>query len=146
MNWNRHKSVMLSKVFVVFFAAMILAMYGYCIFRIFVPAPYQIAEFSAIKIIICICSIPAWAALYGIWQILKRMQSTTVFSRENVRSMRLISWCCMMVAVICFFSAAAFPMLLLVSSAAAFMGLIVRIVKDAFQQALEMKDELDYTV
>lgn len=30
--------------------------------------------------------------------------------------------------------------------AAAFMALIVRIVKNAFQQALLMKDELDYTV
>ena len=30
--------------------------------------------------------------------------------------------------------------------AAAFMALIVRIVKNAFQQAMLMKDELDYTV
>ena len=30
--------------------------------------------------------------------------------------------------------------------AAAFMALIVRIVKNAFEQALAMKDELDFTV
>jgi hypothetical protein len=39
-----------------------------------------------------------------------------------------------------------YPLLLLVAIAAGFMGLIVRIVKNAFQQAIAMKDELDYTV
>ena len=35
---------------------------------------------------------------------------------------------------------------LVCAMAAGFMALIVRIVKNAFQQALLMKDELDYTV
>jgi len=147
MNWNRHKSVKLSKAFVLFFALMILAMYGYCIFRIISPAPGQLKGFTTIKIIACICSIPAWAALRAIWQILKRIQTTaSIFSSANIRSMRCISWCCMTVAAICFFSSFFFPILLIVSAAAAFMGLIVRIVKDAFQQAIEMKDELDFTI
>ena len=30
--------------------------------------------------------------------------------------------------------------------AAAFMALIVRVIKNAFAQAVKMKDELDYTV
>ena len=38
------------------------------------------------------------------------------------------------------------PFIFAVGLAAGFMALIVRVVKNAFAQAVRMKDELDYTV
>jgi hypothetical protein len=52
----------------------------------------------------------------------------------------------MAVAMICLFAAIFYPTLLVVAAAAAFMGLIVRIVRDSFRQAVAMKDELDFTI
>ena len=38
------------------------------------------------------------------------------------------------------------PFIFAIGVAAAFMALIVRVIKNAFAQAVKMKDELDYTV
>ena len=95
---------------------------------------------------IYLCSIPAWVALCCLFRLLQRIRKDTVFCAENIRSMRVTAWCCMAVALLCAAAAFFHPMLLVVAAAAGLMGLIVRIVKNVFQQALEMKDELDFTV
>ncbi len=59
---------------------------------------------------------------------------------------RLIAVICIAVALICAFGTPFYLTIGVVAAAAGFMGLIVRIVKNAFQQAMEMKDELDFTV
>ena len=60
--------------------------------------------------------------------------------------MRIVSWCCVWASVIGLLSAAYYLPFAFIAVAAGFMALIVRIVKNAFQQAIEMKDELDLTV
>ena len=60
--------------------------------------------------------------------------------------LRAVSWCCAAVAAVCLLSAGYYLPFLVAAMAAAFMALIVRIVKNVFQQAVRMKDELDYTV
>jgi hypothetical protein len=53
----------------------------------------------------------------------------------------------MAVAVICGVAAVWYCLpMLVIAGAAGFMGLIVRIVKNIFRQAIDMKNELDYTV
>ena len=61
-------------------------------------------------------------------------------------SLRRCSWCCMVVAAICLVFTAALFYFLLVAAAAAFMGLILRVIKNVFQQAMELKEENDYTI
>ncbi|MFR1758596.1 MAG: DUF2975 domain-containing protein, partial [Christensenellaceae bacterium] len=59
---------------------------------------------------------------------------------------RITSWCCFGACLICFASSFYCLPILLIAIAAGFMGLIVRIVKNVFEQAITMKDELDLTV
>ena len=92
------------------------------------------------------CSIPAWITLKSLWNILVRIGREAVFVEENVRDMRRTSWCCIVVALICLLGSVFYLTLLVMAAAAGFMGLIVRIVKNVFQQAVSMKDELDFTV
>ena len=61
-------------------------------------------------------------------------------------SLRRCSWCCMAVAAICLVFTAALFYFLLVAAAAAFIGLILRVIKNVFQQALALKEENDYTI
>ncbi len=92
------------------------------------------------------CSIPAYVLLYSMHILLKRVQQGSVFTPENVRLLGIVSLCCFLAVLLCLASSWRFPVLLVVTVAAGFVGLIVRIVKNVFQQALRMKDELDFTV
>ena len=69
-----------------------------------------------------------------------------IFTADNVRRLRIVSWCCVGAALLCLVSALYYPSFLLVTAAAGFMCLIVRVVKNVFQQAISMKSELDLTI
>lgn len=151
MNWNVQKSSLLSICFVCFFALLLLAIDIFCVplvWALYHIAPALDRGFGPEPLILAIylCSIPAWVALCCLFRLLQRIRGGLVFCAENIRSMRLTAWCCMTVALLCTAAAFFHPLLLVVAAAAALMGLIVRIVKNVFQQALAMKDELDFTV
>ena len=171
MNWNQDKSVSLSMICVLLFdglllmsdiAAVILIFYllkdalppGYEAWIRFLSAPevssaagspemFRILPFT----LFWLCfSVPAWIALRQLRKILLCFRKNRVFEAETVRHMRIASWCCFGASAVCLFGGAFFPTLFIPSLAAAFMGLIVRIVKNSFDAAVRMKDELDLTV
>ena len=69
-----------------------------------------------------------------------------VFIPENIRCLRIVSWCCVAAGAICLVSTLFYIPFAAIATAAGFMALIVRIVKNVFEQAIRMKDELDYTI
>ncbi len=91
-------------------------------------------------------SVFGWLCLYALWQLLGAIRRGRVFVEENVRAMRTVSWCCVGASAVSLGAALSYPPMLVLCAAAGFMALIVRIVKNAFQQAIAMKDELDLTV
>lgn len=91
-------------------------------------------------------SIFGWVCLWALWKLLRNIKAEIVFDSDNVRLLRIISWCCAFAAIIFLISGAYYPPFFLISVAAAFMMLIVRVVKNVFQQAIEMKSELDLTI
>lgn len=93
-----------------------------------------------------LCNIPGFTLLLSMGKLLKNLDGDRVFVPENVGILRRVSICCFAACLICFAGGFFVYMLFLVSAAAGFMGLIVRIVKNVFQEAIPMRDELDYTV
>ena len=91
-------------------------------------------------------AVPAAAALYGLWRLLRNISEGEVFIPENVSILRLLSWCCIAAGLVCLFSALYYMPFLIVSAAAAFVGLILRVVKNVFAEAVRLKDENDYTI
>lgn len=86
--------------------------------------------------------------LYNLYMFLARIEKEEVFTPANVLALRRISWCCTWAAALCLPVGAVLglPFIFAIGVAAAFMALIVRVIKNAFAQAVKMKDELDYTV
>ena len=82
----------------------------------------------------------------ALWLLLKNIKNGRVFIPDNVRYLRIVSWCCTAAAVLCLASAAYYLPFIFVAIAAAFMSLIVRIVKNVFHEAIGMKSELDLTI
>ena len=150
MNWNKDKSIVLSQVCVAVFAACLLALDigAYWIAVWFVHEPHWWPWQLGVLLMVSIYSgsVFAWLCLYRLWRLLGGIKHGDVFVAANVAHMRAISWCCVWAAAICLLSAAYYPPFAFVAVAAGFMALIVRIVKNAFQQAIAMKDELDLTI
>ena len=101
-----------------------------------------------IPVTVYVGSVFAWITLAQLWRLLGNLRQGLVFTRENVRLLRIVSWCCVGAAIVCLLSLPWlwFLPVLVVAAAAGFMAMIVRIVKNVFQQAIAMKDELDLTV
>ena len=149
MNWNKDKSIALSRLCVVVFALCLLALDAgaYRFAGWFARTRLWPWQRGALLMASILCgSVFAWPCLYQLWRLLESVGRGAVFTGENVRRMRAVSWCCGAAALVCAVSAAYYLPFGFAAVAAGFMALIVRIVKNAFQQAITMKDELDLTI
>ena len=93
-----------------------------------------------------VCAVLALVMLVSLYKFLRRIEAGEVFVPANVTALRRISWCCVGAAVVCLAAAYIYLPFVFLGVAAAFMALIVRVLKNAFAQAVRMKDELDYTI
>ncbi|GKI13536.1 hypothetical protein CE91St44_00210 [Oscillospiraceae bacterium] len=91
-------------------------------------------------------SVPAYCILLCLTRLLANISDGQVFIPQNVRALRSASWCCVAAALVCLASCFYYIPFLAVAVAAAFMALIIRIIKNVFEQAIGMKSELDLTV
>jgi hypothetical protein len=149
--WSEKQSICLSRTITAVFAALLLAadIGGWWLVSFVcdqVVHNHGTAGFWGLLIGLYLCSIPAYILLAGLYRLLKNMERDRVFIAENVLLLRRVSWCCVFAAAICLCISPVWPSLFLVAVAAAFVSLIVRVVKNVFVRAIGMKDELDYTV
>jgi len=148
--WNGEKSITLSKLCIlVFFGLLIAAV---------VSAPWLtrwFIDFSQAGLqgkaaffmaTIYVGAVPAGYLLYSLLILLRRIDAGQVFVDQNVELLRRISWSCFLGAVIALLSVFYYNSWFFVAVAAAFMGLIVRVLKNVFAQAVELQNESDYTV
>lgn len=93
-----------------------------------------------------LCDIIAILALWELNVLLKNISKQELFTERNTKCVRIISWCLFGVAAV--FAGLSFWRLLalLVAVIAAFVGLILRVVKNMLATAAEMREENDYTI
>lgn len=92
------------------------------------------------------CSIPAWIAVVSLWKLLRSISRGEIFSNATVRALHTTALCCFAVFAITALSAIYYLPMLLLALVACFIGGIVSVVGIAFRNALQMRDELDFTV
>ncbi len=151
MNWSSKKSIWLSRLCVVLFGAAALA--------ILISAPWLVkafVEFSRApmghqgeRLLLATLytgGVPALYILWKLWRLLENIQGGKVFIPHNVQLLRRISWGCAVGAFICLISGFYYLPFFVIAACAAFMALIVRIVKNVFQQALLLQEDADYTI
>lgn len=147
--WNSKKSVLLSLIFVYFFMVALAAL------EIF--APWVVEWFLGITnksmnlqpilvTFVYTCLLPLAYALWLLRRLIGSIRRDICFSGENVSRLRRLSWCCFIMVPLCLvFGIHYFPILIL-TPFAAFMGLILRVVKNTFQTALELQTENEMTI
>lgn len=152
-NWNESRSLGLSQMMVGgFFAVLVLCdIFGWWLVRFLcerlIAVNHGLAGGYVLLACLYICSVPAYVVLWDLHCLLKNIRAGLVFVAQNVKHLRRISWCCVAAALVTAVGAAIeWPSLALITVAAGFMALIVRIVKNVFERAIAMKDELDLTI
>ncbi len=170
--WNKNKSVALTHFLVRLFyfilaAAVILSVIQSC--RISNVFEKSVVNYYAPFYI----SVPfGFAALVCLDKLLINIKKSIVFHEKNVKFLRIFSWLCLAVSAITLVSAGIiaflgyyyqqtaaenvvyFPfgeylyavILFVVAVAEFFVGLVVRVVKNIFEKAMEIKEENELTI
>lgn len=92
------------------------------------------------------CAVLAFAALFFLNKLLSNIKNGKVFIDENVRLIRILSWCCYLVGIVlAVYSFRAYPFVV-IAAAAAFFGLIMRVLKNVFAKAVQIQEENEGTI
>ncbi|MDF2632480.1 MAG: hypothetical protein K0Q85_1076 [Caproiciproducens sp.] len=147
--WNSSKSVTLSIFCTRLFAVLLVI--GVCAAPMVVnwyfgSAPGTQALHLPFRITIYICAVPGFILLYCLNTLLKNIRAGSVFVGDNTRMLRIISWSCIGVGVVTFVSGFYYASFFLLAIACAFFALIIRVIKNIFEQAIELKSENDFTI
>ena len=148
--WNDSRSLMLSKICTILFMVFLVG----CLFA----APLLVSMFlmtsytaqgtgsTLFLTTIYVGSIPAATLLVLLYRLLQRIGSGQVFVRENAVCLRYISWCCFIGAAISLISTIYYVPWIALGIAAAFMGLVIRVIKNVFAEAIALQDDSDLTI
>ncbi|MBQ7596326.1 MAG: DUF2975 domain-containing protein [Clostridia bacterium] len=98
--------------------------------------------------------VPAgYAALICLDKLLANVKQNKVFERSSVTLLRIISYCCFYAAAVGLVSyfviaATSTPLesIFILSLGEGFVGLVVRVVKNVFEKAIEIKEENDLVI
>ena len=142
-HWNDRKSITLTRVVVAtaILGSAIMTISGPWLTRWMVTAHTLPPRTGPVLLVLgYLCAVLAFGMLFSLYKFLRRIEAGQIFVPANVTALRRISWCCVGAAVGIYLPFA------FLGVAAAFMALIVRVLKNAFEQAVRMKDELDLTI
>ena len=93
------------------------------------------------------CAVPfAVIALVCLDVLLRNIRKEQPFIAQNVTMLRMISYCCFAEVLVFAYLAVLKPFVVVVLVACGFMGLILRVVKNVFEQAIKIREENDFTI
>lgn len=92
------------------------------------------------------CAVLGYITLYSLIRLLLNIGNDTIFVPQNVRYLRRISWCCVTVSVVTLIAGFLYLPYLFVSVAAGFVGLMLRVVKNVMENAVQLKEENELTI
>ena len=87
-----------------------------------------------------------FVTLYSLIKLLLNIRKGDIFIISNVRYLRRISWCCFAVAIITAVGGVFYLPFFCIAIAAAFIGLLLRVVKNVMENAVELKAENELTI
>ncbi len=152
--WTKTKSLFLSRVLTASATVIIIIM------TFFVPAISRWYEdvsvgggllgdhgiFLPMCIIMYICEAFALTAMVSLIILLGNINREQVFIPENTTCLRRISWCCMLAGGALFVFGLWRAVFFLAALLAIMFGLIMRVLKNVFEKAVEIKSENDFTI
>ena len=153
---NKSRSIVLSKIFIISFAILGIIVNIFLFkrlrFVLSIPRSLDITkyDFSHLKTLFFATLFPldilAYSSLYCLYRLLRNISNKEVFINENIKYLRLLSWFCFMVSFVCLLATSYYLPFILVTLGSSFLALILRIIKNVFAEAIEIKNENDVTI
>lgn len=152
--WNKTKSLQLSIILVrVLFVFIPLLMLCVPVITEWYDAVYGegiglLGGRVALPLSICLylAAVCGMVCLWALGRLLQNIRKNEVFTAANCKHLRVISWCCLLAAIPFGVFGIWRSLSFVVALAAAFFGLILRVLKNVFEKAVELKEENDYTI
>ena len=93
------------------------------------------------------CCPAGWLAIASLLRLLHNIRKGEVFSRQNVRMLRILSWCFIFVTLVSLAAVfVTYMSMFYVFLASGFMAVILRVVKNVMEQATIMQEEQELTI
>ncbi|CDE81160.1 putative uncharacterized protein [Ruminococcus sp. CAG:353] len=93
-----------------------------------------------------VCAAFGFVILFVLNKLIKNIGSEKVFIDENVKLLKILSYCCFAIAVVTLIFARFRILVFVITFAAAFIGLILRVIKNCFTEAIRLREENDFTI
>ena len=147
--WTKPKSLLLSVVVV----RIVLALLFISLFLIPLLINYYLnytgkldTLYLPLLIILYASAIPAFITLFSLDKLLRNLGKNIIFEEINTKLLRIISWCCFSICLMFFAHGFYFTISFFISFAAGFISIILRVLKNVFEHAVEIKHENDFTI
>lgn len=152
--WTKDKSLQLSIITVSILKVFIVVL---CLCAPTMVHWYELTDRDGIGLIeggvfvpllVCLylAAVCGEVCLWHLGKLLGNIRKDIVFTAENCSHLRYISWCCLMAAIpFGVFGIWRF-ISFVIAIAAGFFGLILHVLKNVFDKAVELQEENDYTI
>ncbi|MDR0347192.1 MAG: DUF2975 domain-containing protein [Coriobacteriales bacterium] len=151
MTWDKDRSLILSqistRIIMVLGVALAVVLPFLCMSDFFVGRAF-VREENVMLIMpayYAFC-VPAYTALLSLDRLLTAVKRGRVFTKDNVRYLRIISWACFAAAFVLAASSFVSIVFFALAVIATFFGVVLRVVKNLFAAAVALQDENDYTI
>ncbi len=104
-------------------------------------------DVSSLMVALYISSVPGIICTLSLLKLLFNIRKNDIFTKQNVIILQILSYCCLFVGIeyvaICY---SRYISMIFVGFAAIFIGIILRVIKNVFDKAIEIREENDYTI
>lgn len=148
MSWTKSKSFALSRI-------LVEVTFGLLICMLFlIPSAVEWYDLVSNKepvalflgTILYLCDIAAFPIMLALYKLLKNIGEEKVFIEQNAKYLRFISWGLVVISLILLVFMISRPFVIAFSFIFAFLGLILRVVKNVFEEAISLQQEQDFTI
>lgn len=102
--------------------------------------------FMQFVVIVYLAMIPALVILVLLDRLLSNIRIGKIFEHNNVTFLRIISYCCFAISLLSAVMTIWRLLAIMLFFAFAFVGLLLRVLKNVFEQAVVLREENDLTV
>ena len=146
-------SITLTKISIslLFIASIILIALGPWVVNLVIefPSPFfqGATRFWILLLLGYVLGCLALTCIVHLYRLLSRIGKNQVFITQNVQYMRYLGWEVGTVALISLFMGlTTYLPMLLVTVSCSILTLIIRVIRNAFGKAIELQDQVDYTI
>ena len=79
-------------------------------------------------------------------RLINNIRKGNVFIEDNVKYLRILSYACLVISVITLIFAAFRFLACIITFSSLFFALILRVIKNCFEEAVRLREENDYTI